>query len=81
MDLPIDVLFQPIQQARISWGSLGKPFPFRPGPHQEAITASCDLIRAAKRPALVTGSGGQSIEVISDSDIYFHDLTKADLHH
>jgi len=76
MDLPIDIIFRPVETGRISWGSLGKSLPFRPGPHPEAIAQSSQLIRSSKRPALVTGSGGHSAEVLPHTIYTLRDTTE-----
>lgn len=57
LDLPIEVLFAPVQTARLSWGSLGAPPAYPPAPHPGAIRRAAELLRAARRPVVVTGSG------------------------
>lgn len=63
LDFPIDILFGPVQQSRISWGSIAAPLPYPPGPNRQAITEVVNLWRQAKRPAVITGTGCRSTQV------------------
>lgn len=63
LDLPIDVLFSPVHPKLIAWGSITSSPTYPPGPHREAIDAAAQLIRNAKRPAIITGTGARSFEV------------------
>ncbi|KAL4937594.1 hypothetical protein BDV06DRAFT_232471 [Aspergillus oleicola] len=60
LDFPIDVLFTPVHEKLISWGSISSPMSYAPGPHVEAVREAVSLLTAAKRPAVIIGSGGQS---------------------
>ncbi|GME46891.1 TPP-binding enzyme conserved site [Neofusicoccum parvum] len=60
LDVPIDVLFAPVTPARISWGSITSPLPYLPGPHQGAIDEAVKLLKEAKRPAIIIGTGARS---------------------
>ncbi|KAJ5724494.1 hypothetical protein N7493_006222 [Penicillium malachiteum] len=62
LDFPIDVLFSPIHPKLISWGSITSSPTYPPGPHSEAIEAAAELIRNAKRPVIITGTGARSSE-------------------
>ncbi|KAL4755157.1 hypothetical protein BDW72DRAFT_211357 [Aspergillus terricola var. indicus] len=62
LDFPIDVLFTPVHEKLISWGSITSPRSYAPGPHVEAVKEAVDLLRAATRPAIIIGSGGQGEE-------------------
>lgn len=66
LDFPIEVLFSPVQTSRISWGSLGAPLAYPPGPHPEAIRKAAELIRNSERPVIVTGSGARKLRGNSD---------------
>ncbi|OJD30393.1 benzaldehyde lyase [Diplodia corticola] len=57
LDVPIDVLFTPITIPLISWGSISSPLPHLPGPHPAAIASAAAILRSAKRPALILGTG------------------------
>lgn len=57
LDVPIEVLFGPVQTARLSWGSLGARPAYPPAPHRDAVRAAAGLLAAAERPVVVTGSG------------------------
>ncbi|KAL4813082.1 thiamine pyrophosphate enzyme, N-terminal TPP binding domain-containing protein [Aspergillus spinulosporus] len=59
LDFPIDVLFTPVHEKLISWGSITSPRSYAPGPHVEAVKDAVNLLRAATRPAIIIGSGGQ----------------------
>lgn len=61
LDFPIEVLFSPVRQSAISWGSLGAPSAFPAAPHPEAIRSAVELIKASERPIIVTGSGARSL--------------------
>ncbi|KAJ6011518.1 hypothetical protein N7451_002930 [Penicillium sp. IBT 35674x] len=62
LDFPIDVLFSPIHPKLISWGSITSPPTYPPGPHPAAIDEAARLIRAAKRPVIITGSGAGRLQ-------------------
>ncbi|KAL4957894.1 thiamine pyrophosphate enzyme, N-terminal TPP binding domain-containing protein [Aspergillus filifer] len=62
LDFPIDVLFTPVHEKLISWGSISSPKSYAPGPHVEAVTEAVELLKVAERPAVIIGSGGQSPE-------------------
>ncbi|KAL5050247.1 hypothetical protein BDW71DRAFT_216361 [Aspergillus fruticulosus] len=62
LDFPIDVLFTPVHERLISWGSITSPRSYAPGPHVEAVKEAVNLLRAATRPAIIIGSGGQGEE-------------------
>ncbi|KAL4929563.1 thiamine pyrophosphate-binding protein [Aspergillus undulatus] len=62
LDFPIDVLFTPVHERLISWGSISSPLSYAPGPHVEAVKEAVALLKNASRPAVIIGSGGQSIE-------------------
>lgn len=61
LDVPIEVLFSPVQTSRISFGSLGAPLAFPPAPHPEAIRRAAELISKSERPVIVTGSGARTL--------------------
>jgi thiamine pyrophosphate-dependent acetolactate synthase large subunit-like protein len=63
IDFPIDVLFTPVDTSRIAWGSVTKPMPFPPAPHPEGIKQAIAMLKAAKRPVLVTGTGASDPKV------------------
>ncbi|KAL2847175.1 thiamine pyrophosphate enzyme, N-terminal TPP binding domain-containing protein [Aspergillus pseudoustus] len=65
VDFPIDVLFTPVHKPLISWGSVISPMAHAPGPNSGAIEAAIELIKAAKRPAIITGTGANSEEAAS----------------
>ncbi|KAK7707711.1 hypothetical protein SLS57_009226 [Botryosphaeria dothidea] len=62
LDVPIDVLFAPVSPSRISWGAVSGALPYSPGPHQGAIEEAVKLLRQAKRPAVIVGTGANSPE-------------------
>ncbi|KAL3459251.1 thiamine pyrophosphate enzyme, N-terminal TPP binding domain-containing protein [Aspergillus heterothallicus] len=65
LDFPIDVLFSPVHEKLISWGSISSSLSYAPGPHAEAVKKAVELLRAASRPAVIIGSGAQSKETTS----------------
>ncbi|KAF1817036.1 thiamine diphosphate-binding protein [Eremomyces bilateralis CBS 781.70] len=62
LDFPIDVLFSPVTERLISWGSITSPLSYAPGPHAKAVEDTLALLKAAKRPVIITGTGGRSKE-------------------
>ncbi|KAL5334451.1 thiamine pyrophosphate enzyme, N-terminal TPP binding domain-containing protein [Aspergillus crustosus] len=62
LDFPIDVLFSPVHEKLISWGSIISPRTYLPGPHKDAVKEAVALLQSATRPAVIIGSGGQSDE-------------------
>ncbi|KAL0261335.1 hypothetical protein SLS55_002765 [Diplodia seriata] len=60
LDVPIDVLFTPITPRLISWGSISSPLPSPPAPHPAAIASAAAILLAAKRPAVILGTGAAS---------------------
>ncbi|KAL3480015.1 thiamine pyrophosphate enzyme, N-terminal TPP binding domain-containing protein [Aspergillus californicus] len=66
LDFPIDVLFTPVHEKLISWGSISSPFPYAPGPHVGAIKEAVSLLKNASRPAVIIGSGAQSKETTAN---------------
>ncbi|KAH7014710.1 thiamine pyrophosphate enzyme, N-terminal TPP binding domain-containing protein [Macrophomina phaseolina] len=65
LDVPIDVLFAPVSPSRISWGSISSYLPYPPGPHQGAIEEAVNLLKQAKRPAIIIGTGANSPDAAS----------------
>ena len=63
IDFPIDVLFTPIQEKLISWGSITSPFAYQPAPSPAAIQEAVRLLKSSERPAIITGTGVGSSEV------------------
>ena len=63
IDFPIDILFSPVHQSRISWGSITSPLPYPPGPHPEAVSEAISLLNSAKRPTIIVGTGAGSQKV------------------
>ncbi|KAJ4404948.1 hypothetical protein N0V82_010403 [Gnomoniopsis sp. IMI 355080] len=61
LDVPIEVLFSPVQTSRISWGSLGAPLAYPPGPNPEAVHKAAELLKNSARPIVVTGSGARKL--------------------
>lgn len=61
LDFPIEVLFSPVHKSRISWGSLGAPLAYPPGPHPEAIRQAVELLQNSQRPVIVTGTGARKL--------------------
>ncbi|KAG0647517.1 Benzoin aldolase [Hyphodiscus hymeniophilus] len=62
LDIPCDVLWRPVYQSRIAWGSITSPLPVPPGPSSKAITEAVRLWRAACKPVVIVGSGGRTPE-------------------
>ncbi|KAL4899122.1 hypothetical protein BDW74DRAFT_171697 [Aspergillus multicolor] len=62
LDFPIDVLFTPVHEKLISWGSITSPRSYAPGPHAEAVKEAITLLRSATRPVVIIGSGAQGEE-------------------
>jgi len=57
VDLPIDVAFTPVDEARIP--KSGAPsIPPLPSPPSASIEAAADLIKAAERPVMIVGEAG-----------------------
>ncbi|KAF9890236.1 hypothetical protein FE257_006148 [Aspergillus nanangensis] len=59
IDFPIDVLFTPVHRPLISWGSITSPLAYPAGPHVEAVAEAVKLLKAAKRPAIIVGTGAK----------------------
>ncbi|ETI24352.1 hypothetical protein G647_03721 [Cladophialophora carrionii CBS 160.54] len=57
LDFPIDVLFHPPRMAALSFGSVMKQTAVSPGPDPAALDELISLWSAAKRPAIITGTG------------------------
>ncbi|KAK7534702.1 thiamine pyrophosphate enzyme, N-terminal TPP binding domain-containing protein [Phyllosticta citribraziliensis] len=64
VDFPIDVLFAPVEASRISWGAITSPLPFPPGPSMSAVNEALLLLKEAKRPAIIFGSGARSASAV-----------------
>ncbi|EER28222.1 Thiamine pyrophosphate enzyme family [Coccidioides posadasii C735 delta SOWgp] len=60
IDFPIDVLFSPVHQSRISWGSISSPIPYPPGPHKDAIEEALNILKQPTRPVIIVGTGARS---------------------
>ncbi|KAK1138560.1 hypothetical protein N8T08_002386 [Aspergillus melleus] len=60
VDFPIDVLFSPVHRPLISWGSISSPLAFGPGAHTGAVQAAVTLLKSAKRPVIIAGTGAKS---------------------
>src|SRR5262245_57451728 len=56
LDLPIDVLFRPADEARIDRGG-GTRIAAPPAPASDAVREALALLRAAERPAIIAGGG------------------------
>jgi thiamine pyrophosphate-dependent acetolactate synthase large subunit-like protein len=63
IDFPIDILFSPVHQSRISWGAITSSLPYQPAPNPEAVAEAISLLQSAKRPAIIVGTGARSTEV------------------
>ena len=57
IDFPIDVLFHPPRMNALSMGSVLMPTAIPPGPDPTALDELITLWKAAKRPAIITGTG------------------------
>lgn len=66
LDVPIEVLFSPVQTTRISWGSLGSLPAYPPGPNPEAVLKAAELFKNSARPIIVTGSGARNLRQDND---------------
>ncbi|KAK8210407.1 thiamine pyrophosphate enzyme, N-terminal TPP binding domain-containing protein [Phyllosticta capitalensis] len=64
VDFPIDVLFAPVETSRVSWGAITSPLPFPPGPSMSAVNEALLLLKDAKRPAIIIGSGARSASAV-----------------
>ncbi|KAE8443697.1 hypothetical protein EG329_001469 [Mollisiaceae sp. DMI_Dod_QoI] len=60
LDFPIEILFSPVRQDRISWGSICSPPAYPPAPNPQAITEALKLWRAARNPAIIVSTGCRS---------------------
>lgn len=61
MDFPIDVLFTPVEEDRVAWGSITAPSVSLPGPDQDAVEEALKLLKAAKRPAIIVSTGARNV--------------------
>ena len=62
LDCPIDVLFTPVDDAeRVAWGNITGPAVALPGPDPGAITELINMFKAAKRPAIIVGTGARAV--------------------
>ncbi|KUJ13665.1 acetolactate synthase I/II/III large subunit [Mollisia scopiformis] len=62
IDFPIEILFSPVRQESISWGSISSPQAYPPSPSPRAVTEALALWKAAKRPAIVISTGCRGAE-------------------
>ncbi|KMU84228.1 benzaldehyde lyase [Coccidioides immitis H538.4] len=60
IDFPIDVLFSPVHQSRISWGSISSPIPYPSGPHKDAIEEALNILKQPTRPVIIVRTGARS---------------------
>lgn len=70
IDFPIEVLFAPVQENRISWGSLASPQAYPAGPHPEAIAKVVALLKGSQRPVIVTGTGARFLHVCNSLNLF-----------
>lgn len=63
LDFPIDILFRPLLESRVSWGAITTPLPHPPAPSPDAVHDVMGLWKHAKRPVVLVGSGGRSQKV------------------
>lgn len=78
VDYPIDVLFTPVDQQGVSWGSVLSPLVNLPGPDPAAVDATLTAWRAAKRPAILVSTGAAGVS--PDDDPSPHRLTQVRLY-
>jgi acetolactate synthase-1/2/3 large subunit len=76
LDIPIDVLFAPVEQAAPVGAGLGLP----PAPASDGVDAALALLRAAERPVIVAG-GGVRGEVPCVPLVEFAELTGIPVFH
>ncbi|CZR58873.1 related to thiamine pyrophosphate-requiring enzymes [acetolactate synthase, pyruvate dehydrogenase (cytochrome), glyoxylate carboligase, phosphonopyruvate decarboxylase] [Phialocephala subalpina] len=62
IDFPIEILFSPIRQHSISWGSICSPLAYPPAPSLQAIHEAIALWKAAKRPVIIISTGCRGAE-------------------
>ncbi|EAS29579.3 benzaldehyde lyase [Coccidioides immitis RS] len=60
IDFPIDVLFSPVHQSRISWGSISSPIPYPSGPHKDAIEEALNILKQPTRPVIIVRTGASA---------------------
>lgn len=78
LDCPIDILFSPPRHEAIAWGAITSPLPSRPAPNVDAVAEAVRFWKEAKRPCIITGTGGRGgkvnksrSSVLASTDIYF----------
>ncbi|KAF9880259.1 benzaldehyde lyase [Colletotrichum karsti] len=66
VDFPIDILFMPVEQSSVSWGSIMSPPVSLPAPSGTEVEKAMDLWKRAKRPVIIvsTGASGATEKVI-----------------
>jgi thiamine pyrophosphate-dependent acetolactate synthase large subunit-like protein len=64
LDFPIDVLFSPPQQHRISYGAIDVAPAAPPGPDPAAVDRLLASWKSAKRPVIITGTGARGTDKI-----------------
>lgn len=60
VDFPIDILFTPVQNEDIAWGSVTSPAVHRPGSNPAAIDDVINIWQQAKRPVILVSTGAAS---------------------
>jgi acetolactate synthase-1/2/3 large subunit len=60
LDIPIDVLFTPVDEDTVTWGG-GPKLAAAPAPAPAAVAEALDLLRAAERPAITVGGGARHV--------------------
>ncbi|KAH9883156.1 hypothetical protein J1614_000012 [Plenodomus biglobosus] len=60
LDVPIDVLFTPVDDVgRVTWGNITAPLASRPGPDPRAVRELLGLLEGAERPVVIIGTGAK----------------------
>ncbi|RSL96379.1 hypothetical protein CEP52_011489 [Fusarium oligoseptatum] len=60
IDLPVSLMFAPVNVDVIQLGAINSPMPAPPAPDRNAIIAAAALWRSAERPVIITGSKSSS---------------------
>ncbi|KAJ3518379.1 hypothetical protein NM208_g14532 [Fusarium decemcellulare] len=60
IDLPVSLMFAPVNVDAVQLGAINSPMPAPPAPDKKAITMAAAFWRSAERPIIITGSKSSS---------------------
>ncbi|KAH8650763.1 thiamine pyrophosphate enzyme, N-terminal TPP binding domain-containing protein [Ilyonectria robusta] len=66
IDLPVSLMFAPVNVDAIQLGAINSPMPAPPAPDKNAIITAAALWRSAERPIIITGSKSKLLSSIAE---------------